>query len=72
MKNKNLKISTMVDQAVWTALKSLCEEGHQNLSGMLTEALQEFVQRKRLRPTFLKHAEDSIRDNEALGHLLSK
>ena len=68
----NMKISTQVEEKVWKEFKTLSDETHQSLSGMLTDALSEYVRNKRLRPTFLKQAEASIRDNEELGKLLSK
>jgi hypothetical protein len=67
-----IKISTIVDENVWGDFKELSKETHQNLSGMLNEAIQEYVRKKRLRPDFLKHMEDSLRENEALGRLLAK
>lgn len=67
-----IKISTLVDEKAWKELKSLSEETHQSLSGLLSEAVKEYVRRKRVRPTFLKHAEDSIEENEKLGRLLAR
>ena len=67
-----LKISTIVDDKVWKEFKRLSEETHQSLSGMLSEALQDYVNRKRLRPVFLKHLKNSMDENEELGRLLAK
>lgn len=67
-----LKISTTVDEKVWKQFKKLSDETHQSLTGLLEEALVEFMNRKRLRPMFLKHAQDSLDDNEELGQLLAK
>lgn len=66
------KISTIVDEKVWEDLKSLSEETHQSLSGLLTDALKEYLRKKRVRPNFLKHAEESLEENEKLGQLLAK
>ena len=68
----NIKISSKVDEAAWGALKQLAQESHQNISGVLTEAIQSYVQKHRVRPVVLQHLDDSIRDNEALGKLLAK
>lgn len=68
----NIKISSKVDEAVWEDLKLAAQESHQNISGMLTEALRDYLQRRRVRPLVLDHLNDSIRENEELGKLLAK
>ncbi|MGB5261943.1 MAG: hypothetical protein WBO34_15670 [Gammaproteobacteria bacterium] len=67
-----IKISSKVDPEVWDALKILAKETNQSISGVLTEAIQDYVRRHRIRPDVLRHLEDSIRDNEELGRLLAK
>ena len=69
---QSIKISSKVDEAVWNDLKSLARERHQNVSGLLTEAISEYVQRKRVRPTVVTHLEASIEQNEELGKLLAR
>jgi predicted transcriptional regulator len=68
----SIKISSKVDEATWNDLKALAAETHQNVSGLLTEAIREYVSRKRVRPVVLQHLEQSIADNEALGKLLAE
>lgn len=68
----SIKVSSKVEEKVWSDLKALAEESHQNLSGLLTEAITEYVQRRRVRPTVLKHLEDSMERNETLGRLLAR
>jgi predicted transcriptional regulator len=68
----SIKISSKVDEATWNELKALAAETHQNVSGLLTEAIQEYVSRKRVRPVVLKYLEQSIAENEELGRLLAK
>jgi predicted transcriptional regulator len=72
MQGNNIKISSKVDQQVWNDLKALASESHQNVSGLLTEAIREYIQRKRVRPEVLRHIEKSMDDNETLGKLLAK
>ena len=67
-----IKISSKVDPEVWDDLKILAKETNQSISGVLTEAIQDYVRRHRIRPDVLRHLEDSIRDNEKLGHQLAK
>lgn len=67
-----VKISSKVEEAVWEDLKSLAQESHQNISGLLTDAISDYVRRRRVRPEVLDHLKESIRENEELGHLLAK
>ena len=68
---QNIKISSKVDEAVWEELKALAKESHQNVSGLLTEAISEYVSRKRVRPVVLNHLDDSMDENDELGKLLA-
>jgi hypothetical protein len=67
----SIKISSKIDEKVWGDLKGLATETHQNVSGLLTEAVREYVERRRVRPVVLKHLEDSMEENERLGKLLA-
>jgi predicted transcriptional regulator len=67
-----IKISSKVEETAWEELKELAEESHQTISGLLTEAIREYVQRRRVRPDVLRHLDDSIRENEELGRLLAR
>ena len=69
---QSIKISSKVDEETWNALKALARETHQNVSGLLTEAIQEYVRRKRIRPEVLEQLDESISENEELGKLLAK
>jgi len=66
-----VKISSKLDEKVWNDLKQLASETHQNVSGLLTEAVREYVQRRRVRPSVLRHLENSMDENEQLGKLLA-
>ena len=67
-----IKISSKVDETAWEELKQLASESHQNISGVLTEAIRDYVRKRRVRPVVMQHLNDSIRDNEELGQLLAK
>lgn len=69
---RSIKISSKVDEDAWNELKALASETHQNLSGLLTEAISDYVRRKRVRPEVLNHLESSMQENEQLGRLLAK
>ena len=67
-----IKISSKVESAVWEEFRALAKESHQNISGLLTEAISDYVRRKRIRPVVLDHLADSINENDKLGKLLAK
>lgn len=67
-----IKISSKVDESVWEDLRELARESHQSISGLLTEAVAEFIRKHRVRPDVLSHLEESIEENEELGRLLAK
>ncbi len=67
-----IKVSSKVEEAVWEDLKALAQESHQNVSGLLTEAIRDYVRRRRIRPAVLDHLKDSMDENDELGRLLAK
>ena len=68
----SIKISSKVDESVWSELRELARESHQSLSGTLTEAIREYLQRRRVRPEVMRHLQDSMTENEELGRLLAE
>jgi predicted transcriptional regulator len=68
----SIKISSKIDEAEWRALQALARESHQNISGLLTEAVRDYVRRRRVRPEVLTHLEASIEDNRELGKRLAE
>jgi hypothetical protein len=69
---KPVKISSVVDEPAWEALKAHARESHKSISGLLTEAITDYLGKRRIRPEVLRHLEDSARENEELGRLLAK
>ena len=67
-----IKISSKVEDTVWKDLQDLSQESHQSISGLLTEAIREFVSRRRVRPDVLQHLESSIEQNRELGRRLAE
>ena len=68
----SIKISSKVEQAEWRELQELARESHQSISGLLTEAIRDFVRKRRLRPVVLDHLEESIAENAELGRRLAE
>lgn len=67
-----IKISSKVDEKVWQDLRATARETHQSVSGLLTEAIREYLQKRRVRPVVLKQLEQSVKENERLGKLLAQ
>lgn len=67
-----IKISSKVEESVWHELRAIAEESHQSIGGLLTEAIRDYVRRRRVRPEVMRHLEDSIAENEELGRLLAQ
>ena len=67
-----IKISSKVEEAEWQALQAVAKESHQSISGLLTEAIADYVRKRRLRPIVLSHLEASISDNHELGRRLAE
>jgi predicted transcriptional regulator len=67
-----IKISSKVEEAEWRALQAVAKESHQSISGLLTEAIADYVRKRRLRPIVLTHLEASIADNDELGRRLAE
>ena len=68
----NVKISSKVEEAVWNELRELAAESHQSISGLLTEAIREYLGRRRIRPEVLQHLDASMDANQELGRLLAE
>ncbi|MEJ2649833.1 MAG: hypothetical protein P8016_15665 [Sedimentisphaerales bacterium] len=67
-----IKISSKDEETAWEDLKALAQESHKNISGVLTEAINDYVRKHRLRPAVMQHLEDSLEENEELGKLFAK
>jgi predicted transcriptional regulator len=65
-----VKVSSQVEEKTWEKLKILASESQQSISGLLTEAIAEYVQRRRVRPDVQPALVQSINDNKRLGELL--
>jgi len=67
-----IKISSKVEESLWEELRSLSRDSHRSISGLLTEAIREFLSRRRVRPDVIGHLGDSMAENEELGRLLAE
>jgi len=68
----SIKISTIVDEAIWKDFKKHSEESHQSISHLMNQAIKDFLRKRRMRPVFLREIKKSVDENEKLGELLAK
>lgn len=68
----SIKISSKVDERVWRELRAMADETNRSVSGLLTEAIRDYLARKRVRPEVLDHLGRSIEENRRLGDLLAR
>ncbi len=67
-----VKVSSQVEEKTWQELKALAMESQQSISGVLTEAISEYIQRPRIRPVVRAALAESIAENYKLGEMLAK
>ena len=67
-----IRIRSKVDEATWNELRDLARESKRSVSELLSEAVEEYLARRRVRPDPVRHLEDSMRENEELGKLLAQ
>lgn len=66
------RITANVDRHAWRELRTLADESHRSVSDVLTEAIREYVARRRVRPDVLGHLKESMREHAALGRRLAE
>jgi hypothetical protein len=67
-----IKISSKVEEREWAALQAIAQESQQSIAGLLSEAVADYVRKRRLRPIVLSHLETSMNENEELGKRLAE
>ncbi len=68
----SVKISSKIEEDTWNDLREHARDSHRSVSGLLTEAVKEYLARRRVRPSVLSHLEDSVRENRELGRRLAE
>jgi predicted transcriptional regulator len=67
-----IKISSKVEEREWVALQAIAQESQQSIAVLLSEAVADFVRKRRMRPVVLSHLEASMKENEELGKRLAR
>ena len=66
-----IKISSKVEEQVWES-SGCWRKSRIKMSRLLTEAISDYLQRRRIRPAVLDHLSDSMNENDELGKLLAR
>ena len=67
-----IKISSRVEAQAWDEFRMLAKASHRTISNLLTEAIIDYLQRRRIRPSVLDHLSNSMNENDELGQLLAR
>lgn len=67
-----VKFATQIDEEVLKDLKQFAKQTDRNISNVVTEAVAEYLQKVRLRPTFISAMDEVLNDNEELLARLAK
>ena len=69
---KQVKFASQIDARVLEELRQYAKENDRTLSGVLTRAVDEFLQRARVRPTFRKATDEVLEEHAELLRRLAK
>ena len=69
---KAKKFATQIDEQVLRDLKKYVEESDRSISGVVTEAVADFLQKVRVRPMFRSAMEDVLNEHAELLSRLAK
>jgi glutamate-1-semialdehyde aminotransferase len=67
-----VKFSSKMDADTLDALREYAREEGRTVAGVLSEAVQEYLQRRRVRPAFREAAEKVITEHDELLRRLAK
>ncbi len=70
--NKAVKFASQIGENTLKELKSFVKETDRSISSVLTEAVQEYLFRARLRPAFRKAAQEILTEHAELLRKLAK
>ena len=69
---KQVKFASQIDARVLEELRQYAKENDRTLSGVLTRAVDEFLQRARVRPAFRKAVDEVLDEHDELLRRLAK
>ncbi len=75
MKTENMKavkFATQIDAKVAKDLREFAEQADRSISGIVSEAVAEYLQKRRIRPAFRSALDEVLADHEELLKRLAK
>ena len=70
--SKVVKFASQIDEQVLTDLKRFAKASDRSISGVLTEAVADYLKRERIRPAFRKVSEEVLIEHAELLSRLAK
>ena len=70
--SKSVKFASQIDEDTLKELKSFVKEADRSISSVLTDAVQEYLARARLRPAFKRAAQEVLSEHAELLRRLAK
>lgn len=70
--SKAVKFASQIDEHTLKELKAFVKEADRSISSVLTDAVQEYLDRARLRPAFRKAAQEVLSEHSELFRRLAK
>lgn len=67
-----VKFATQIDKEVLVELKQYAQEADRSISGIVSEAVAEYLSKARVRPAFRNAVEEVMAENEELLQRLAK
>lgn len=72
LRMKAVKFATQIDAQVAKELRAFAVEADRSISGVVNEAVAEYLQRRRVRPAFRAALEEVLSDHDELLRRLAK
>jgi predicted transcriptional regulator len=69
---KAVKFATQIDSKVAKEIRAFAAESDRSISGIVSEALEEYLQRRRIRPAFRHAMEEVLLEDAELLQRLAK
>lgn len=69
---KFTKFATQIDEAVLSDLRSFAASANRSISGIVTEAVAEYLQRAQVRPAFLEAMREVLAEDDELLRRLAR
>jgi hypothetical protein len=67
-----IKISSKIEAKAWRELQLMARESHQSIAGLLTEAVSDYLRKRRIRPDVVATMDRLLDEHAELARLLAR